>query len=107
MYRSGEDYGIIKLTPGQKAGAGKLNLSGLEMKIDPQKEWNQIYVDAWRIFRDYFYVDNLHGVDWQAMKERYNALLPYVSHRADLDYILNEIVCGKQYRTFICRLGRL
>ncbi len=92
IYRSGEDFGIIKLTPGQKAGAGKMDLGGLEMKIDPQKEWNQIYVDAWRIFRDYFYVDNLHGVDWQAMKERYSALLPYVSHRADLDYILNEIV---------------
>ncbi len=92
IYRSGEDYGIIKLTPGQKAGAGKINLGGLEMKIDPQKEWNQIYVDAWRIFRDYFYVDNLHGVDWKAMKERYSSMLPYVSHRADLDYILNEIV---------------
>jgi len=92
IYRSGEDYGIIKLTPGQKAGAGKINLEGLEMKIDPQKEWNQIYVDAWRIFRDYFYVDNLHGVDWKAMKERYSSMLPFVSHRADLDYILNEIV---------------
>ena len=59
IYRSGSDYGIIKLTPGQKAGAGKLELNGLEMKIDPQKEWNQIYVDAWRIFRDYFYVNNI------------------------------------------------
>ncbi len=62
------------------------------MKIDPQKEWNQIYVDAWRIFRDYFYVGNLHGVNWTEIKQRYNVLLPSVSHRADLDYILNEIV---------------
>jgi len=92
MYRSGPDYGIIKLTPGQKAGAGKLNLDGLEMKIDPQKEWNQIYTDAWRIFRDFFYVNNLHGVDWPEMKNRYSALVPHVSHRADLDYILNEIL---------------
>jgi len=92
IYRSGEDYGIIKLTPGQKPGAGKLNLDGLEMKIDPSKEWNQIFVDGWRIFRDYFYVGNLHGVDWKGMRERYSALLPYVGHRADLDYILNEIV---------------
>ena len=92
MYRSGGEYGIIKLSPGQKAGAGKLSLSGLEMKIDPQKEWKQIYVDAWRIFRDYFYVNNLHGVNWTEIRNRYNALLPYVSHRADLDYILNEIV---------------
>lgn len=92
MYRSGPDYGIIKLTPGQKAGAGKLNLDGLEMKIDPRKEWDQIYTDAWRIFRDFFYVNNLHGVNWPEMKERYSALLPFVSHRADLDYILNEIM---------------
>lgn len=92
MYRAGEDFGIIKLTPGQKAGAGKLNLSSLEMKIDPRKEWDEIFADAWKIFRDYFYVNNLHGVDWKAMRDKYGALLPYVSHRADLDYILNEIV---------------
>ena len=92
MYRSGPDFGVIKLTPGQKAGAGKLNLDGLEMKIDPRKEWDQIYTDAWRIFRDFFYVNNLHGVNWPEMKERYSALLPFVSHRADLDYILNEIM---------------
>ena len=92
IYSSGGDYGIIKLTPSQKAGSGKINLSGLEMKIDPQKEWNQIYVDAWRIFRDYFYVDNLHGVNWAEIRSRYSALLPSVSHRADLDYILCEIV---------------
>lgn len=92
MYRSGSDYGIIKLSPGQKPGTGKLNLSGLEMKIDPRKEWNQIYTDGWRIFRDFFYVNNMHGVDWAALKQRYSQLLPSVSHRADLDYILNEIV---------------
>lgn len=92
MYSSGGDYGIIKLTPGQKAGAGKISLTGLEMKIDPVKEWNQIYVDAWRIVRDYFYVSNLHGVDWKGVRDRYNALLPSVSHRADLDYIINEVV---------------
>lgn len=92
LYSSGGEYGLIKLTPGQKAGAGKLNLAGLEMKLDPRKEWNQIYSDAWRIVRDYFYVDNLNGVDWKAIRERYAALLPYVSHRADLDYILDEMV---------------
>ena len=92
LYRSGSDYGIIKLTPGQKPGAGKLDLGRLEMKIDPRKEWNQIYNDAWRIFRDYFYVSNINGVDWKAMKEKYAALLPFVGHRADLDYILSELV---------------
>lgn len=89
---TGEDYSIYKVAPGQKPGTGKIDLSRLEMKIDPRKEWNQIYTDGWRIFRDFFYVNNLHGVDWTGLKQRYGELLPYVGHRADLDYILNEIV---------------
>ena len=62
------------------------------MKIDPKKEWKQIYTDGWRIFRDYFYVSNMHNVDWEGLKARYGQLLPYVSHRADLDYIFGEII---------------
>jgi len=92
IYRSGEDYGIVKVATNQKAGAGKLNLDQMEMKIDPRKEWDQIYKDGWRIFRDYFYVDNLHGVDWLGLKTAYGQLLPYVGHRFDLDYIINEII---------------
>jgi tricorn protease len=92
MYRSGSNYGIVKIAPNQKPDAGLLKLDQMEMKIDPRKEWEQIYADGWRIFRDYFYVDNLHGVDWKEVKERYGALLPHVGHRADLDYILSEVV---------------
>lgn len=92
IYNNGNEYGIIKVKEGQKAGAGKINLDNMQMKIDPRKEWNQIYTDAWRIFRDYFYVSNLHGVDWPGIKQRYSPLLSSVSHRADLDYILSEIV---------------
>jgi tricorn protease len=92
IYRSGRDFGIAKLSTGQKSGAGKLNLDDMVMKIDPKKEWAQIYTDGWRIFRDYFYVSNIHGVDWKAIKERYTPLVQHVSHRADLDYILGEIV---------------
>jgi len=92
LYRSGSDYGITAIKPGIKQGTGKLDMSNMEMKIDPVKEWEQIYSDGWRIFRDYFYVENLHGVDWQSVKEKYSKLLPYVGHRADLDYILSEMV---------------
>ena len=92
LYRSGRDFGITKITPGQKPDAGKLNLDAMEIKIDPAKEWQQIYNDGWRIFRDYFYVENLHGVDWIAVKENYGKLVPFVGHRADLDFILSEMV---------------
>lgn len=92
LYRSGRDFGITKVAPGQKPDAGKLKLDGMEMKIDPAKEWVQIFNDGWRIFRDYFYVNNLHEVDWKAVKENYSQLVPYVGHRADLDFILSEMV---------------
>ncbi len=92
LYRSGGNYGIVKITPDVKKDDGKLDLSNMEMKIDPAKEWEQIFNDGWRIYRDYFYVDNLHNVDWKAVKKRYNQLVPYIGHRADLDYILGEVI---------------
>lgn len=92
IYRAGSTYGIIDVSVGKKVGDGELALDGLEMKIDPKKEWKQIYTDGWRIFRDYYYVANMQGVDWDQIKTNYNQLIPYVSHRADLDYILGEII---------------
>ena len=92
IYRSNSDFFIAKNQTGQKIGDGKLDLTNLVMKIDPVKEWNQIYEDAFRVFRDYFYVDNIHGVDWDSIKKTYGQLLPYVPSRFDLDYILNEVV---------------
>lgn len=92
IYKNGEDFAIAKVAPGQKAGAGKLSLDKMVMKINPREEWNQIYRDAFRIFRDYFYVSNLHGVDVSKVKEQYNALLPYVPSRTDLDLLLGEVV---------------
>ncbi|MCK5169695.1 MAG: PDZ domain-containing protein, partial [Bacteroidales bacterium] len=92
LYTTKGDFGIVGISPKQKAGDGKLDLSNVEMKIDPKKEWEQIYTDGWRIFRDYFYVSNFHNLDWKGLKAKYGQLLPYVSHRADLDYIFGEII---------------
>jgi tricorn protease len=92
LYSAKGNWAITSISPNQKAGDGKLDLSDVEMKIDPKKEWEQIYTDGWRIFRDYFYVSNLHNIDWAGLKTKYAQLLPYVSHRADLDYIFCEII---------------
>ncbi len=92
IYKSGTNYGIAEIKPKQKAGAGKLNLGKMEMKITPAVEWNQIYTDAWRIMRDWFYDPGMHGVNWKNMHKKYAALVPYVAHRADLDYILGELI---------------
>jgi tricorn protease len=92
LYRSNDVFGVIDLAPGQKPGDGALDLGGLEVKVEPLKEWRQIFDDGWRIYRDWFYAPSMHGVDWRRMKDKYGALVPFISHRADLDYIFGELV---------------
>src|SRR5438045_2467714 len=71
----------------------KLNLDHLEARIDPRVEWQQEYVDAWRILRDWFYDPGMHGPPgrWQKIRENYHALIPHLTQRADLDYVLHEV----------------
>ena len=59
------------------------------MYLDPPAEWRQIYREAWRFDRDFFYVPNYHGADWNAVYDKYVTFLPYVRHRQDLNYIIN------------------
>jgi tricorn protease len=92
LFSSGSDYGIAAAKGGQKSGEGLLALDRMEMKIDPKAEWAQEFSDGWRTVRDWFYDPNMHGVDWNDVRARYSALLPYVAHRTDLDYILGEMM---------------
>ena len=91
LVRTGNDYAIVSPKGGQKPADSTLNLERMEMKIDPRAEWTQEFTDAWRILRDWFYDPNMHGVDWNMIREKYGQLVPYISHRADLDYILGEV----------------
>jgi tricorn protease len=83
-----------------QAGQGRLNVS-LRMYLEPKEEFKQIFNEGWRNERDYLYVPNMHGSDWPKMKEMYGQLLPYVMHRADLNYLLDmmgaEIAIGHSY----------
>lgn len=65
---------------------------GLSTTVVPEDEWAQIFDDAWRYFRDYFYVSNMHGYDWQALREQYEPLLAHVGHRSDLNYLISEMI---------------
>ena len=93
LLRTGSDYAIVEAKPGQEPGKAKLDLATMEMRVDPRVEWQQQYVDAWRILRDWFYDPGVHGgiERWNAVRERYQALVPHLAHRADLDYVLHEI----------------
>jgi tricorn protease len=85
-------YGIIDLPNGKIELKDKLNLSDMKMNLDKHAEWNQIFNEAWRQMRDFFYAPNMHGVDWKKMKENYSQLLPYVNHRIDLTYVIGEMI---------------
>ena len=92
LYRSGETFGIVDATGTAKVGDGKLNTASISMKIDPRAEWQQIYNEAWRIKRDFFYDAEMQGADWPAMRAKYASFLEDVAHRADLTYLLNLLI---------------
>jgi tricorn protease len=94
LYVAGEKYGIVDAKPGTtaKVGDGALNTGDMQMRLDHRAEWKQIYDEAWRLERDFFYVPNMHGVDWPAMKKKYEVLLPYAAHRTDLTYLIGELI---------------
>ena len=64
----------------------------MRLVIDYHKEWEQIFNETWRVYRDNFYVQNMVGKDWQHVHDKYAALLPYVNHRQDLTYIIGEMI---------------
>jgi tricorn protease len=93
LYKAGPVLGITDAVPGKaKVGAGKLDLSGLQVRIDPREEWRQIYHEAWRIERDFYWDPNMTGHDWNKIGARYEALLPWVAHRSDLNYLIGELI---------------
>ncbi len=100
LYRQEDDWFIAASESEPEAGKGKLNVE-LQMNLDPVAEWRQIYREAWRLHRDFFYVPNYHGTDWNAVYAKYAPLLPFVRHRADLNYLLDmmggELAVGHHF----------
>jgi tricorn protease len=99
LVKIGKEYAMIDLPKDkielkdEKAGKDfRLKLTGLDMKLDRHAEWTQIYNEAWRHMRDFFYAPNMNGVDWKAMRDKYAALVPFVNHRNDLTYLMGELI---------------
>ena len=89
----GDAFSILDLPSGKADLADKqLNLSDLKSKVDRHAEWRQIYSECWRQMRDFVYDPHLHGVDWVALRQRYEPLLAHVQHRADLTYVIGELI---------------
>ena len=98
--KAGELY-IAPLSPRKADLSEAVNLNDMIATVNYDQEWNQIFNEAWRAYRDGFYLENMHGVDWQAMHDKYAALLPYVKNRLDLTYVIGgmigELAVGHAY----------
>jgi tricorn protease len=85
-------YAIIDLPTSKLDVKDKLDLSDMRVDLDRRAEWDQIYRECWRQMRDFMFDPNLHGVDWEGIRAKYEPLLEYVNHRADLTYIIGEMI---------------
>lgn len=90
-YRKGGQVGIIAASDKDSKGKA-LSLSGLSMPFDPPAEWQQIFDEAWRLERDFYYEPGMHGLDWAAVKARYGRLVPFASCRQDLRFLIGEMI---------------
>jgi len=90
----GQLFGIVDTTPGptHHPGEGALDLSAMRTEIDPRAEWKQMFEEAWRQERDYFFEASMNGVDWEAVRKKYEALLPSVADRLDLTYLIGDMI---------------
>jgi tricorn protease len=92
LVAQGPGYNIYDATTDDDKNKKPVSTAGLFVDRVPEQEWNQIFNEVWRRYRDWFYVSNMHGYDWVAIREQYKPLLQYVSHRSDLNYVISEMI---------------
>jgi tricorn protease len=90
LLQSAGKWRIVGTAKAPSGTDGALSLS-LRMELDRLAEWQQMFEEAWRYERDYFYDPNMHGRNWQEVHKRYAPLIPYVRHRSDLTYVLDQM----------------
>jgi tricorn protease len=88
LIRLKDSSSICELSEKLDLSKYKLNLDGVQVRVDPVAEWTQIFNEAWRINRDFFYDPGMHGADWKAMRAKYAAFLPDVATRQDLNRVM-------------------
>src|SRR2546425_1115233 len=92
LVAQGPGYNLYDATPLGDKTRKPVSTAGLSVDRIPQEEWNQIFNEVWRRYRNWFYVPNMHGYDWVAIREQYKPLLQYVAHRSDLNYVISEMI---------------
>ncbi len=92
LVAAGPRFTLHDARAGGGSGGQPVSTSGLSADVVPEQEYEQIFNEVWRRFRDFFYAANMHGYDWEGLREQYRPLLEHVAHRSDLNYVLGEMI---------------
>lgn len=92
LVSKGNSYYVIDLPKAPLSLTDAVDVSHMTVKLDKRQEWKQMFQESWRQMRDFFYDPNMHGVDWKALKTQYEPLVEHINHRADLSYIVGEMI---------------
>ncbi|HSJ67404.1 MAG TPA: PDZ domain-containing protein, partial [Anditalea sp.] len=90
LFKSANKWRVVSTSKKPESSDGNITMD-LRMELDRKAEWKQIFDEAWRYEKDYFYDPDIHGRNWDEVKERYEPLIPYIQHRSDLTYILDQM----------------
>jgi len=92
LVRGQGGFSLADATPTGWAGKKTVATNGLYVDRVPAQEWSEIFDEVWRRYRDFFYAPNMHGYDWEALRAQYKPLLKDVASRADLNYVISEMI---------------
>ena len=92
LLRKGGQMYVAAIGPKMPLKDSKVDLGNMVTTVDYSEEWAQLYDEVWRAFRDGYYLENMHGRDWKAIKAKYEVLLPYARTRLDVNYIIGEMI---------------
>ncbi len=92
VYRAGSTYGVVNVGAKSSVGDGRVDYGDVKLKIDRAEEFVQIFNEAWRVQRDWFYDPNMHGLDWEAIGAKYRKFVPDCGDRSDLNYLIGEMI---------------
>ncbi len=92
VINDGGKYAVTDLPKSKIELKDYTDLSNMKVWVNLKEEWKQIFTESWRQMRDFFYDPGMHGVNWKAIYKKYEPLTAYVNHRADLTYLIGEMI---------------
>ena len=86
---------VVATGKGGKVGDGTIDVGAVKLRVDRLEEFPQIFDEAWRMEQEYFYADNMHGLDWDAVYRKYRPLVDHAGRREDLNAVIVEMIAGE------------